>query len=183
MRVVSGERRGKKLLAPEGLDTRPTTDRVKEAVFDIIQFKVKDKHILDLFAGSGQMGIEALSRGAYSCVFCEQDKKAVAVIQKNVAACGFDERSEIVCGDALSLLAKSGKNRFGIIFIDPPYESDLTEKALSKICALDLLSEDGIIICETPRGKAVKGVAAPYTIKKEYNYGKTSVVTVVREKE
>ncbi len=181
MRVVSGERRGKKLLAPEGLITRPTTDRVKEAVFDIIQFHVKEKHVLDLFAGSGQMGIEALSRGAYSCVFCESDKKAFSVVSKNVSACGFSERAELICGDGLSAIAKMGKKRFDIIFLDPPYESDLMEKALVKICALDLLKDDGIMVCEVPRGRNVTAISAPYTVKKEYNYGKTSVVLVVKE--
>lgn len=181
MRVISGERRGKKLLAPEGTATRPTADRVKEAIFDIIQFRVAGRHALDLFAGSGQLGIEALSRGAYSCVFCETDRRAAEIIRKNLDACGFSERAEIICGDGVSALSKMGKNRFDIVFLDPPYGSDLLEKALFKICSLDLLKENGIIICETARGKTVAGYAAPYAVRKEYVYGAASVVLIEKE--
>lgn len=182
MRVISGERRGKKLLAPEGFDTRPTTDRVKEAVFNIIQFKVEGSHVLDLFAGSGQMGIEAISRGALSCVFAEQDRKACEVVRKNLAACRFDDRAEVICGEGIAAISRMRAKRFDIIFLDPPYSSDLMEKALLKICTLDLLKDNGIIICEVQRGSEIKGILPPYALKKEYDYGKTAVITVAKEK-
>ena len=182
MRVITGEKRGKKLLAPEGLETRPTADKVKEAVFDIIQFRIKGTHVLDLFAGSGQMGIEALSRGSLSCVFTDVNRRAIDIVKKNLDACGFGERAEVICGDGLSVISHMKAKRFDVIFLDPPYGSGLMEKALLKICSLDLLSDDGIIICEVPRGEAISGLTPPYAVIKEYTYGKTSVFTAAKEK-
>ncbi len=182
MSVITGEKRGKKLLAPEGLNTRPTADKVKEAIFDIIQFRIKGTHVLDLFAGSGQMGIEAISRGAFSCVFTDTDRRACEVVKKNLAACGFEDRAEVVCGDGLSVISHMKAKRFDVIFLDPPYSSDLMEKALSKICSLDLLSDDGIIVCEVPRGAGISGLEPPYAVVKEYFYGKTAVITAAKER-
>lgn len=183
MRVITGIARGKKLVAPEGLDTRPTSDRVKEAIFNIIQFDVEGRHALDLFCGSGQLGIEALSRGAYSCVFADMDRKAADITRKNIANCGFEEQTEVYCGDSISILSRMKKGRFGLIFLDPPYHTELLKNSLLKICTLDLLAQGGIIICETEKGMTLPDIPAPYRVMKEYNYGKTVIVTVTRDGE
>ncbi|MBQ2819323.1 MAG: 16S rRNA (guanine(966)-N(2))-methyltransferase RsmD [Clostridia bacterium] len=183
MRVITGKARGKKLAAPEGYDTRPTTDRVKESIFNIIQFDIEGRHALDLFCGSGQLGIEALSRGAYSCVFADMDRKAADIARKNIANCGFTEQSEVYCGDGVAMLSRMKKGRFGLIFLDPPYHTELISSALSKICTLDLLAQGGIIICETERGIPFPELPAPYRVLKEYNYGKTVIITVTRDGE
>jgi len=180
MRVITGNARGKKLLAPAGLDTRPTSEKVKEAIFSIIQFDIEGRHVLDLFAGSGQMGIEALSRGAFSCVFVDADRKAVDIVRKNIAHCNFDQQSEVLCADGVAALSRMRKGRFGLIFLDPPYNGTLLENALLKICTLDLLAQGGIIICETEVGKTLPQLPEGYKILKEYRYGRTAVVTVTR---
>ena len=181
MRVITGTARGKKLLAPEGLSTRPTSDKVKESIFNIIQFDIEGRHVLDLFCGSGQLGIEALSRGAYSCVFADSDRRAADIARKNVESCRFSEQSEVFCADSLGLLSRMKKCRFGLIFLDPPYHGDLLSQALLKICTLDLLAQGGIIICETEFGVSLPELRAPYRVLKEYRYGKTAVVTVTRD--
>jgi 16S rRNA (guanine(966)-N(2))-methyltransferase RsmD len=181
MRVITGTARGKKLLAPEGLSTRPTSDKVKESIFNIIQFDIEGRHVLDLFCGSGQLGIEALSRGAYSCVFADSDRRAADIARKNVESCRFSEQAEVFCADSLGLLSRMKKGRFGLIFLDPPYHGDLLSQALLKICTLDLLAQGGIIICETEFGVSLPELPAPYRVLKEYRYGKTAVVTVTRD--
>ncbi len=181
MRVITGTARGKKLLAPEGLSTRPTSDKVKESIFNIIQFDIEGRHVLDLFCGSGQLGIEALSRGAYSCVFADSDRRAADIARKNVESCRFSEQAEVFCSDSLTLLSRMKKGRFGLIFLDPPYHGDLLSQALLKICTLDLLAQGGIIICETEFGVSLPELRAPYRVLKEYRYGKTAVVTVTRD--
>ena len=181
MRVITGIARGKKLMSPEGLDTRPTAERVKEAIFSIIQFDIEGRHVLDLFCGSGQLGIEALSRGAFSCVFADMDRRAADIARKNIESCRFSEQAEVFCSDGLSLLSRMKKGRFGLIFLDPPYHGDLLKQSLLKICTLDLLAQGGIIICETEFGSKLPELPAPYRVLKEYRYGKTAVVTVTRD--
>ena len=181
MRVITGSARGKRLTAPEGYDTRPTSDKVKESIFNIIQFDIEGRHVLDLFCGSGQLGIEALSRGAYSCVFSDMDRRAAEITRKNVENCRFSEQAEVFCSDGISLLSRMKKGRFGLIFLDPPYHTDLLKQSLLKICTLELLAQGGIIICENERGMSLPQLPAPYKVLKEYRYGKTAVVTVTRE--
>ena len=180
MRVITGSARGKRLIAPEGLDTRPTADRVKEAIFSIIQFDIEGRHVLDLFAGSGQMGVEALSRGAFSCVFVDSDRKAVEATRKNIANCNFEERAEVLSCDAVSALSRMKKGRFGLIFLDPPYNTELLETSVLKICTLDLLAQGGIMVCETEVGHTLPQLPEGYKILKEYRYGRTVVITVTR---
>lgn len=117
MRVITGSARGRRLKEIEGLETRPTTDRVKEALFSVIQFDIEGRRVLDLFAGTGQLGIEALSRGAESAVFVEQRKDAVQAVRENLVVCGLSDRARVVSGDAMSYL-KSGE-KFDLIFLDP----------------------------------------------------------------
>ena len=180
MRVITGSARGRKLKDLEGLATRPTTDRVKEGIFNIIQFDVEGRRILDLFAGTGQMGIEALSRGAASAVFVDQRREAAAVIRENLKLTGLAGRARVVCGDALSFL-QSAKERFDIIFLDPPYASSLLEDSLKNISGFDILSNHGIIICEYSLERDMPPIPPPLFPHRDYRYGKTKVTTCHRE--
>lgn len=151
MRVISGTARGKKLVSLEGMNTRPTLDRVKEALFNILQFDISDKEVLDLFAGSGAIGIEAISRGAKLSTFCDNSDEAIKIIKTNVKNTRSEEKAIILNKDyidALDYLAKKNK-KFDIIFLDPPYKTDFAENAINKIIKVNLLSNDGIIILET----------------------------------
>ena len=151
MRVISGKARGKKLVSLEGLNTRPTLDRVKEALFNKIQFEILDKKILDLFAGSGALGIEAISRGAKSATFCDNSREAIKVIKTNIENTNNINNSTIINKDFIEALEKLEKEnkKFDIIFLDPPYKTDFAEKAIKKIIDSNLLSKEGIIILET----------------------------------
>ena len=146
MRVITGSARGRKLKAPQGMDVRPTTDSVKEAIFNIIQFDVEGRRVLDLFAGTGQMGIEALSRGA----------------------------------SAVSYLSRGEK--FDLVFMDPPYDSDLYEKCLEALHQFDILSDGGIIICESRQDRTIPETFLNDYSMKQYRYGKTKI-TVLRKQE
>ena len=151
MRVISGKSRGKKLIALEGDNTRPTLDRVKEALFNKIQNNIPDAVVLDLFAGTGALGIEALSRGAKETVFCDKVFEAIQVIKKNIENTKNLEKSTIINKDyneVLKELARQNK-KFDIVFLDPPYKTNFAIMALQKIIMSDLLTEDGIIIIET----------------------------------
>ena len=151
MRVISGSARGKKLVSLEGTNTRPTLDRVKEALFNIIQFDITGTNFLDLFAGSGAIGIEAISRGANSVTFCDNSAEAIKVIKTNIANTRSSDRATVINKDyiqALKFLAEKNK-KFDIIYIDPPYKSEFANKAIEEIIKLNLLSKDGTIIVET----------------------------------
>ena len=130
MRVITGTARGRKLAALEGLEVRPTTDMVKEAMFSILQFEVEGANVLDLFAGSGQLGIEALSRGAAGAVFVDQRRDAASLIRDNLKLTGLEDRARVVCGDAAAFLSSAGE-KFGLIFIDPPYAANLWENTIN----------------------------------------------------
>ena len=124
MRVITGTARGRKLREPSGMDIRPTTDVVKEAVFNIIQFDIEGRRVLDLFAGTGQLGIEALSRGAADCVFVDESREAVSIVKENLAKCRFT--AKVVQTDSIGYLRGAGK--FDMIFLDPPYDSDMLDR-------------------------------------------------------
>ncbi|NCC67476.1 MAG: 16S rRNA (guanine(966)-N(2))-methyltransferase RsmD [Clostridia bacterium] len=171
MRVITGAARGRKLAEPKGMDIRPTTDMVKESIFNIVQFDIEGRRVLDLFAGTGQLGIEALSRGAAAVTFVDQSKDAVKLVKDNLDHCGL--QGTVMQSDALSFLERCGK--FDLIFIDPPYATELVDKALEKIIRFDILSDSGIIICETARDRDVSPLSEPYFIGKVYNYGKVKL--------
>ncbi len=179
MRVITGTARGRKLKALEGLDTRPTTDMVKESVFNIIQFDIEGRRFLDLFAGTGQMGIEALSRGAKYVTFVDQGKAAAACIRENVKTTGFGDLCEIMQADAMSFITRCGK--YDIVFLDPPYNSGLLDKALAKAAEFDILTDGGIIICESPADKELPELQEPYRLRKSYRYGKIKISVFTKE--
>lgn len=171
MRVITGTARGRKLRELPGLDVRPTAGKVKESMFNIVQFDIEGRKVLDLFAGTGQLGIEALSRGARECVFVDVSRESVRIVRENVRQTGFADVSQIRQGDAVSFLASCGE-KFGVAFLDPPYASDLLEKALFKLAEIDIMTENGIIVCESAADKLLPQLPAPYERGREYRYGK-----------
>ena len=174
MRVISGSARGRRLKELPGMDTRPTTDQVKESIFNIIQFDVEGRKVLDLFAGTGQMGIEALSRGAAHATFVDLAPAAAKIVRENVELTRFNDVSRVVQSDWRGFLS-SCREKFDLIFLDPPYRTDMLENAMQTIAAIDILSEHGIMICESPLDKQLPELAAPYEKGKEYRYGKIKV--------
>ena len=148
MRVVSGKARGTNLYTLAGENTRPTLDRVKEALFNIIQNRIQGANVLDIFAGSGALGIEAISRGAKKATFCDKSYDAIQIIKKNIAKTHFESQSTIIQKEYKKSLEML-KDEFDIIFLDPPYRENLAIDAVEEILKRNLLSEDGIIIIET----------------------------------
>lgn len=179
MRVITGSARGRNLVTPAGLDTRPTSDMTKGAVFSILQMIIENSEFLDLFAGSGQMGVEALSRGARSATFIDSDAKAIACVKENLKNCGLMDRSSVAMMDSLTYIKNCNK-KFDIIFLDPPYNKELITAVLP-YCA-NCLKEDGIILCETEKTETLPETAGELTIAKEYRYGKAKL-TSYRKKE
>ncbi|MCR5648435.1 MAG: 16S rRNA (guanine(966)-N(2))-methyltransferase RsmD [Oscillospiraceae bacterium] len=177
VRVITGLARGRKLSEPADSAIRPTTDMVKEAIFNIIQFDVEGRKVLDLFAGTGQLGIEALSRGAESCVFIDESAAAVKLIEKNLAACEL-KGGKVSRAEALAFLGAAGK--FDLIFLDPPYGTGLLEKALERIQEFDKLNHGGIIISESPSNAEPPELSAPYCKLKSYRYGKIRITTYTK---
>lgn len=153
MRVIAGSARRLNLVTPKGLSTRPTSDKVKETLFNIIAPLLYDIRFLDLFAGSGGIGIEALSRGAREAVFIEKDKNALECIRKNLVTTHFTENSQVVPYDVLSSLYNlDSKETFDIIFMDPPYDMGLEKQVLSILASSKLIGEDSLIIVEASIG-------------------------------
>lgn len=162
---------------PEGTLIRPTTDKVKEAIFNIVQFDIEGRRVLDLFAGTGQLGIEALSRGAAQAVFVDESQTAVKLIRENLGNTNL-EGGRVVRSDASSCLRDSDK--FDLIFLDPPYESGHLDIALGKIQLFDILNENGIIVAESMVEKYMPDLEYPYEKLKEYRYGQVKVTTYTR---
>lgn len=178
MRVITGTARGRKLQAPDGMDTRPTTDLVKEAVFSVIHFIVPCANVLDLFAGSGQMGIEALSRGANKAVFVDSSRKALDVIKQNVQNTGFAKQAKVLSGDAESFL-KNAVEKYDIIFLDPPYNQGYPDKLLPILGKP--LSENGVVLYEHDKKEELPEETEDLVLKKRYRYGRTMVSSYVRK--
>ena len=174
MRVITGTARGRRLKELEGMDTRPTTGKVKEAIFSSIQFDIEGRRALDLFAGTGQLGIEALSRGAAGCVFLDTRKDAVKLIRENLEITELSDRAQVLQRDGLEYLA-SCREKFGLIFLDPPYQTGLLEKALQHIAEFDILAPYGIIVAEGPLGAEMPEKAGSFHLYRSYRYGKIAV--------
>ena len=178
MRVVSGKAKGVVLKTPAGMLTRPTSDRVKEAMFSIIQFNLPGAAVLDLFGGTGQLGIEALSRGAASTVFVDLRDDACRLIKENIRRVGFDKDAIVVRSDYMAYL-KRCNIKFDIILLDPPYAEEFLENSLKMIAEIDILKTGGIIIAERPVDKLSLPEIRGYDRSKDYKYGST-LVTVFR---
>ena len=172
MRVITGKARGVVLKTPDGMLTRPTADRVKEALFSIIQFDVPRAKVLDLFGGTGQLGIEALSRGAKSAVFVDSQKTACTLIRENLKRTHLEDAARIVCSDYADFLKKSGET-YDIILLDPPYAEKFLENALKMITEIDILQSGGIIVTERPVEKKLDMDFSGYTRSRDYKYSST----------
>ena len=181
MRIITGKARGVRLSTLPGEDTRPTAERVKEAVFSAIQFNIEARRVLDLFGGSGQMALEAVSRGADSAVIVDSNKKAADVIRANVMKANMLSQCKTVCADWRDFLkTNAGKEKFNLIFLDPPYKDGFLDEVIKRIGAADLIGDSAIIVCESAEG----GIPTPADgfTSKLYRYGKT-YVTIIKNEE
>ncbi len=169
MRVISGEKRGTKLFSLEGDNTRPTLDRVKESLFNIIQFDLVDSVFLDLFAGSGQIALEALSRGANSAVLVDSSAKAIAICKKNISATKFSDKAKVVNADYACFLL-GNKQEYDIAFLDPPYNEGILQDVLPKLASF--MKNEGIIICEHSLDDVLPETVEHFKKSKSYKYGK-----------
>ena len=179
MRVITGKARGVQLKTPDGLTTRPTTDRVKEALFSIIQFEIPGAAVLDLFGGTGQLGIEALSRGAESAVFVDSREESCKLIRENLRRTKLEQNAKVIRSDYLDYLNRC-RESYNIIILDPPYAEVYLENALKRITEIDILQSDGIIITERPLGQELPWDFEGYTRSKDYKYGKI-LLTIYRK--
>ena len=174
MRVISGKARGVQLKTPDGMQTRPTADRVKEAMFSIIHFDLPNAKVLDLFGGTGQLGIEAISRGAACATFVDDGDAACRFIRENLKKTHFESVGNVVRSDYSSFL-RNCREKYDIIILDPPYAEIFLENALKIITEIDILQSRGIIITERPLGKELLCEFSGYTRSKDYKYGKTLI--------
>ena len=179
MRVITGKARGVVLKTPDGMSTRPTSDRVKEALFSVIQFDIPGTAVLDLFGGTGQLGIEALSRGAKNAVFVDAGEAACKLIRENLKRTKLETQAKVVRSDYMQYL-KTTKETFNIILLDPPYAEVFLENALKCITEIDILQSGGIIVAERPLGKELPYTFEGYTRSRDYKYGNT-LITLYRK--
>lgn len=178
MRVITGTARGKRLVTPEGMDVRPTPEKVKEGLFSAIQFDIEGRRVLDLFAGSGQLGIEALSRGAQSAVLVDSSAVSLRFAKRNVESCGFEEKAKLVQSDYASFCAMS-RDTFDIVFLDPPYNAGLLMPALKAV--LPLVSDYGFIVCEHPPEVIPQESIGGFAVWRTYRYGKVWLTVYRKE--
>ena len=179
MRVITGKARGIVLKTPDGMVTRPTADRVKEALFSIIQFDVPTASVLDLFGGTGQLGIEALSRDAKRAVFVDERADACRLIQENLKRTKLEQYAKVIRSDYMAYL-KTCKEKFDIILLDPPYAEVYLENSLKMITEIDILQSGGIIVTERPFGKELPWEFPGFSRSRDYKYGNT-VITIYRK--
>ena len=172
MRIITGTARGRKLREPDDNRIRPTTSMVKEAIFNIIQFDIEGRRVLDLFAGTGQLGIECLSRGAASCDFVDQSKPAYALVKSNLASAQV-AGGRVWQSDAAAFLRRG--ERYDLILVDPPYDYGKLDSLLEKITVFDILNKNGIMVCETGVDVVLPELMPPYVKGREYRYGKVKI--------
>ena len=178
MRIISGMRKGLKLKAPDGMNTRPTTDRVKESIFNLLQFHLPCTTVLDLFAGSGALGIEALSRYCDRAVFVDSNRQSADLVKENLTSARLMENASVFCMDALSFL-DSCNETFDLIFLDPPYNRGFLQPIVDKIANRNLLNEDGVIVIESEKDGEVL-TNTYYTVRRVATYGKTEITVLQR---
>lgn len=178
MRIIGGKAKGTKLYTLEGKSTRPTLDRVRESLFNILQFKIQDSVFLDLFSGSGACGIEAVSRGAQKAILCDKSKQAIEIIKKNIEKTHTQEQIELYQATFEELLKSKIKEKLDIIFIDPPYDTDFAYKAVKLILENNLIDEESIIVIETDQEKRVKEQLKKLEIEimDERKYGRAHLI-------
>lgn len=177
MRIITGIAKGRTIKAPEGENTRPTSDRVKESIFNIISKKIYDSKVLDLFSGTGNLGLESLSRGAKACTFIEKNKDTYKILTYNIENLKFVSNSETYRMDSFDALERLGKDnrKYDIIFLDPPYSMGLVEKAVKSISELGMLGKDGIIISECDEKESIPEKILSIKIYRTEKYGRTII--------
>ena len=182
MRIITGSAKGKKLATLEGELTRPTSERIKGAIFSSIQFDTENRRVLDLFAGSGQMGLEALSRGAESCMFVDSSREAIEIVKKNATSTGFFGVSRFLVSDYRNYIRKaSGRERFDLVFIDPPYDMKCCTDAAAALVQSELIIPGAIVVLESGEeeisisDKRLSG----YELLKSHSYGKKTSVNIL----
>lgn len=180
MRVITGSARGTVLKTPEGMQTRPTADRVKEALFSIINFDIPGAKVLDLFGGTGQLGIEALSRGAVSAVFVDESDSACKLIKENLRRTKLESKGRVVRSDYMAYL-NTCKEMFDIILLDPPYAEVFLENSLKIISEIDILQSGGIIVAERSLGKEITWNLPGFSRSKDYKYGKSMLTLFIKD--
>jgi 16S rRNA (guanine(966)-N(2))-methyltransferase RsmD len=186
MRVITGTARGRRLAQPTNMDIRPSTDQVKEAIFNIIQFDVEGRRVLDLFAGSGQLGLEALSRGAEKATFVDGTREATAIITANAQKTHLYKQSNVLCMDWKQYIKSAkGRNQFDIVFLDPPYALRLLPKVTAELYDADMLAEGALVICEDEEGGLAEDVMvrARFDLVKETRYGRVYITILTPKTE
>lgn len=178
MRVITGIARGRRLKTLMGTDVRPTSDKVKESMFNCLQFCIEGRRVLDLFAGSGQLGIEALSRGAACAHFVDSSKASIAVVKDNLQTVGLSESAKVTCTDSISFLRQTGEE-FDIAFLDPPYSTGLLQKALNVLP--EVMSDYGVIVCEHPVDDELPDEVGGFVKGKQYRSGKLAFTVYRKE--
>lgn len=179
LKIITGTAKGKIIKTLEGEATRPTSERIKEAIFSSIQFDIESRRVLDIFAGSGQMGLEALSRGAVSCTFIDSSREAMDIVKDNVAKCGFGGMSKYLVSDAKNYIRKaSGRDVFDLVFIDPPYSLERSAEIMRKLCNGGMLADGAIVVIESGT-EVIKAEDFPeFEVTKSRQYGKKTAVNI-----
>lgn len=181
IRIITGEAKGKKLKTREGDETRPTSERIKEAMFSSIQFDVEGRRVLDLFGGCGQLGLEAISRGAVGAMFVDSSAEAIALIKDNAKTVGCFDRCRYLCSDWRNYLRKAGgKEKFSLIFIDPPYAAQCCTEAVEKILERDLALPGALFVLESGQEKIDFSSDARFEVQKQTSYGKMTSLCILR---
>lgn len=187
MRIITGSARGTKLFSLEGDATRPTSERAKEALFSMIQFEIEGRRVLDLYAGSGQLGLEALSRGAAYCMFVDQSPEAIAIVKKNIEKTKMGDCCRTIISDACNYVRKIGdREKYNIVFVDPPYASGLIVPTLERLIASDILAEGGLVFCETDKEEPFENaqhIFEHFTMRKNGSYGKIKMFLLEKRAE
>lgn len=180
LRIITGTAKGKKLKTLEGEATRPTSERIKEAIFSAIQFDLEERRVLDLFAGSGQMGLEALSRGAASVMFIDSAREAIDIVKENARSVGFFDKSRYLVSDYRNYIRKaSGREKFDLVFIDPPYAMQCCADAVKKLVESDLLLNGAIVVLESGEEEIDIASLDSFEVIKSTHYGKKSFVNIL----
>lgn len=175
MRIIAGEMRGRMLKTLNGVLTRPTSDKVKGAIFNVLGDKVLGAHVLDLFAGTGSLAIEALSRGAHDAVLVEKSRNAYQVIRKNIEQLGVGHKAKLLQMDAFKYISSCPDEVFDLIFLDPPYHKEIALKVIAALKEHVYLASDGVIVVETAKDEILEGDIYPFEIRKTSEYGDTKV--------
>ena len=182
MRIIAGELKGRKLTAPRDESVRPTAEKVREAVFSMLQNEIPDAVVLDLFAGTGSLGLEALSRGARRAFFVDKDRRSIAMVKSNVISCGMEDRSVIMCSDYSAAIGRIHE-KADLVFLDPPYKAGLMEDCLQRLSESSLLPEGGIIVAEHGREEILPDQLLRLHRIRERKYGKVRVSVYEKQEE